>query len=204
MRPAFSVEAREASRLCLLAELPADLLSQVLAHCVDPKDGDSWKTLVRLERTRRFFYAVLTSPGDSGRIINPWKFLEGGNSKAEFLDKRGADFPRWVQQKRIQGLQAELCNASMVKLAPKRKAGLFEIRNLSQDQRIICIGPDLAGKSTIAHKLRLGPVLSATITIGFNTETISVQDPASQYCTVFTAWDINQGSENLLFSSLPY
>ena len=50
--------------------------------------------------------------------------------------------------------------------------------------RILMVGLDGAGKTTILYQLKLGEVLSTIPTIGFNVETV-------QYKNIhFTVWDI--------------
>ena len=53
-----------------------------------------------------------------------------------------------------------------------------------KEMRILMIGLDAAGKTTILYKLKLGEVLTTIPTIGFNVETV-------QYKKIeFTVWDI--------------
>jgi GTPase SAR1 family protein len=60
---------------------------------------------------------------------------------------------------------------------------LFE-RFAGKEQRIIMVGLDAAGKTTILYKLKLGDVVSTIPTIGFNVETVQYKN------TTFTMWDI--------------
>ena len=60
---------------------------------------------------------------------------------------------------------------------------LFE-RFHGKEQRIIMVGLDAAGKTTILYKLKLGDVVSTIPTIGFNVETVQYKN------TTFTMWDI--------------
>jgi len=54
----------------------------------------------------------------------------------------------------------------------------------STDKRILMLGLDAAGKTTIIYKLKLGEVISTVPTIGFNVETV-------QYKRInFTVWDV--------------
>ena len=53
-----------------------------------------------------------------------------------------------------------------------------------KDCRIILLGLDAAGKTTITYKMKLGEVLSSTPTIGFNVETIEFRN------IKFNIWDI--------------
>eukprot|EP00741_Cyanophora_paradoxa_P013714 tig00020710_g13237.t1 len=58
------------------------------------------------------------------------------------------------------------------------------------DYRILLLGLDNAGKTTILYKLRMGEVVTTTPTIGFNVETIVHKN------VHFTAWDVG-GQEKL-------
>ncbi|XP_078270730.1 ADP-ribosylation factor 4-like [Rhinoraja longicauda] len=53
-----------------------------------------------------------------------------------------------------------------------------------RQMRILMVGLDAAGKTTILYKLKLGEVVTTIPTIGFNVETV-------EYCrTCFTVWDV--------------
>jgi len=52
------------------------------------------------------------------------------------------------------------------------------------EQRIIMVGLDAAGKTTILYKLKLGEVVTTIPTIGFNVETVEYQN------VDFTVWDV--------------
>eukprot|EP00746_Dinoflagellata_sp_MGD_P087986 gnl/MRDRNA2_/MRDRNA2_34855_c0_seq1.p1 gnl/MRDRNA2_/MRDRNA2_34855_c0~~gnl/MRDRNA2_/MRDRNA2_34855_c0_seq1.p1 ORF type:complete len:182 (+),score=38.80 gnl/MRDRNA2_/MRDRNA2_34855_c0_seq1:79-624(+) len=53
-----------------------------------------------------------------------------------------------------------------------------------KDQRILMVGLDAAGKTTVLYKLKLGEVLTNIPTIGFNVETVEYKNIR------FTVWDI--------------
>merc|ERR1712039_1136029 len=53
-----------------------------------------------------------------------------------------------------------------------------------QDMRIIMVGLDAAGKTTILYKLKLGEVVTTIPTIGFNVETVEYKNIS------FQVWDI--------------
>ncbi|ORZ36769.1 ADP-ribosylation factor 1 [Catenaria anguillulae PL171] len=53
-----------------------------------------------------------------------------------------------------------------------------------RETRIILIGLDAAGKTTILYKLKLGEVVTTVPTIGFNVETVEYKNVS------FTMWDI--------------
>jgi small GTP-binding protein len=50
--------------------------------------------------------------------------------------------------------------------------------------RILMLGLDAAGKTTILYKLKLGEVVSSVPTIGFNVETVEYK------AIKFTVWDV--------------
>ena len=54
----------------------------------------------------------------------------------------------------------------------------------TRDTRILMVGLDAAGKTTILYKLKLGEIVTTIPTIGFNVETV-------QYKKInFTVWDV--------------
>ena len=53
-----------------------------------------------------------------------------------------------------------------------------------RDMRILMLGLDAAGKTTILYKLKLGEVVSSVPTIGFNVETLEYKK------IKFTVWDV--------------
>merc|ERR1711879_491294 len=53
-----------------------------------------------------------------------------------------------------------------------------------QDMRIVMVGPDAAGKTTVLYKLKLGEVVTTIPTIGFNVETVEYKNIS------FQVWDI--------------
>jgi len=54
----------------------------------------------------------------------------------------------------------------------------------NDEQRIVMVGLDAAGKTTILYKLKLGEVVTTIPTIGFNVETV-------EYKSInFTVWDV--------------
>merc|ERR1712193_466741 len=78
--------------------------------------------------------------------------------------------------------------------------------NSKKDQRILMVGLDAAGKTTVLYKLKLGEVVMTLPTIGFNVETVEYKNIS------FTVWDIGgqdkirklwrhyyQGSQGLIF-----
>jgi len=53
-----------------------------------------------------------------------------------------------------------------------------------QECRILMVGLDAAGKTTILYKLKLGEVVTTIPTIGFNVETVEYKNVS------FTVWDV--------------
>ena len=54
----------------------------------------------------------------------------------------------------------------------------------NQEMRILMVGLDAAGKTTILYKLKLGEVVTTIPTIGFNVETVEYKNLS------FTCWDV--------------
>merc|ERR1712094_151120 len=54
----------------------------------------------------------------------------------------------------------------------------------SKEMRILMVGLDHGGKTTVLYKLKLGEVLTTIPTIGFNVETVEYKN------IKFTVWDI--------------
>ncbi|OAY81803.1 ADP-ribosylation factor-like [Ananas comosus] len=59
-----------------------------------------------------------------------------------------------------------------------------------KEMRVVMLGLDAAGKTTILYKLHMGEVLSTVPTIGFNVEKVQYKN------VVFTVWDVG-GQEKL-------
>ena len=53
-----------------------------------------------------------------------------------------------------------------------------------QQMRILMVGLDAAGKTTILYKLKLGEIVTTIPTIGFNVETVEYKNIS------FTVWDV--------------
>ena len=62
----------------------------------------------------------------------------------------------------------------------------------SPEMRILMVGLDAAGKTTILYKLKLGEVVTTIPTIGFNVETVNYKNIS------FTAWDVRHPALFLL------
>jgi ADP-ribosylation factor protein 1 len=61
---------------------------------------------------------------------------------------------------------------------------LFKSLISSREVRILMLGLDAAGKTTILYKLKLGEVVSTIPTIGFNVESVEYKNIS------FTVWDV--------------
>ena len=61
---------------------------------------------------------------------------------------------------------------------------LLESLFTKKEMRVLMLGLDAAGKTTILYKLKLGEVVSSVPTIGFNVETLEYKK------TKFTVWDV--------------
>jgi Arf/Sar family protein len=63
-------------------------------------------------------------------------------------------------------------------------ASLFKSLFGKTDVRILMVGLDAAGKTTILYKLKLGEIVTTIPTIGFNVETVEYKN------LKFTMWDV--------------
>lgn len=64
-------------------------------------------------------------------------------------------------------------------------SGLFErLWGGNKDHRVLILGLDGAGKTTILYKLQLGEVVSTVPTVGFNVETLTYKN------LTFNVWDL--------------
>ncbi|KAK8968363.1 ADP-ribosylation factor 2 [Platanthera guangdongensis] len=61
---------------------------------------------------------------------------------------------------------------------------LVKMMFVRQEIRILMVGLDAAGKTTILYKLKLGEVITTIPTIGFNVETVDYKNVS------FTVWDV--------------
>ncbi|KAK3300263.1 ADP-ribosylation factor family-domain-containing protein [Chaetomium fimeti] len=62
--------------------------------------------------------------------------------------------------------------------------GWLSILMKQKEMRILMVGLDAAGKTTILYKLKLGEVVTTIPTIGFNVETVEYRN------IQFTVWDV--------------
>eukprot|EP00038_Savillea_parva_P005726 m.159732 g.159732 ORF g.159732 m.159732 type:complete len:182 (+) comp11838_c0_seq1:72-617(+) len=63
-------------------------------------------------------------------------------------------------------------------------AGVFKGLFGKKEMRILMVGLDAAGKTTILYKLKLGEIVTTIPTIGFNVETVEYKNIS------FTVWDV--------------
>mmetsp|Transcript_7156 Transcript_7156/g.10939 ORF Transcript_7156/g.10939 Transcript_7156/m.10939 type:complete len:190 (-) Transcript_7156:250-819(-) len=83
---------------------------------------------------------------------------------------------------------------------------LWTLFNTQKEIRLLMLGLDAAGKTTILYKLKLGEVMTTIPTIGFNVESVSYKN------INFTVWDVGgqtkirhlwrhyyQGTQGLVF-----
>ena len=61
---------------------------------------------------------------------------------------------------------------------------LFDSIFGKKEMKILMLGLEAAGKTTILYKLKLGEVVSSVPTIGFNVETVEYKN------IKFTVWDV--------------
>ncbi|CAG5903211.1 unnamed protein product [Menidia menidia] len=65
-------------------------------------------------------------------------------------------------------------------------ASLFKGLFGKKEMRILMVGLDAAGKTTILYKLKLGEIVTTIPTIGFNVETVEYKNIS------FTVWDVGE------------
>ncbi|KAL5569601.1 hypothetical protein UlMin_026176 [Ulmus minor] len=61
---------------------------------------------------------------------------------------------------------------------------LFSRLFTKKEMRLLMVGLDAAGKTTILYKLKLGEIVTTIPTIGFNVETVEYKNIS------FTVWDV--------------
>nr|XP_051204858.1 ADP-ribosylation factor 2 isoform X1 [Lolium perenne]XP_051204864.1 ADP-ribosylation factor 2 isoform X1 [Lolium perenne]XP_051204867.1 ADP-ribosylation factor 2 isoform X2 [Lolium perenne] len=93
-----------------------------------------------------------------------------------------------------RGREEEITAASRTGQRPSRsRAGaemgltftkLFSRLFAKKEMRILMVGLDAAGKTTILYKLKLGEIVTTIPTIGFNVETVEYKNIS------FTVWDV--------------
>ncbi|ELU45513.1 ADP-ribosylation facter [Rhizoctonia solani AG-1 IA] len=83
-----------------------------------------------------------------------------------------------------------LRSANMGMSISKLLSGLFG----KKEMRILMVGLDAAGKTTILYKLKLGEIVTTIPTIGFNVETVEYKNIS------FTVWDVG-GQDKIHFQN---
>ncbi|KAK4488412.1 hypothetical protein RD792_004175, partial [Penstemon davidsonii] len=71
---------------------------------------------------------------------------------------------------------------------------LMKLMFAKREMRILMVGLDASGKTTILYKLKLGEILTTIPTIGFNLETVEYKNVS------FTVWDVG-GQDKVLESN---
>ncbi|MBA0645215.1 hypothetical protein Goklo_013340 [Gossypium klotzschianum] len=71
---------------------------------------------------------------------------------------------------------------------------LFSRLFAKKEMRILMVGLDAAGKTTILYKLKLGEIVTTIPTIGFNVETVEYKNIS------FTVWDVGGQDKVTRFS----
>lgn len=77
-------------------------------------------------------------------------------------------------------------------------SNLFKSLFGKKDMRILMVGLDAAGKTTILYKLKLGEIVTTIPTIGFNVETVEYKNIS------FTVWVSFFDSFDTMDSGLKY
>lgn len=77
-----------------------------------------------------------------------------------------------------------LLNFNLSLFKKKTQGWLRTLMGSSKEMRILMVGLDAAGKTTILYKLKLGEVVTTIPTIGFNVETVEYKNIS------FTVWDV--------------
>ncbi|CAI5489664.1 unnamed protein product [Closterium sp. Naga37s-1] len=105
-----------------------------------------------------------------------------------FTEWDGLDYTRPLNGSVLyRGFASRLTGASTMGQAFRK---LFDSIFGNREMRVVMLGLDAAGKTTILYKLHIGEILSTVPTIGFNVEKV-------QYKNVqFTVWDVG-GQEKL-------
>lgn len=73
---------------------------------------------------------------------------------------------------------------------------LSRLLSSKKEMRILMVGLDAAGKTTILYKLKLGEIVTTIPTIGFNVETVEYKNIS------FTVWDVGGQDKVLLLMCL--
>lgn len=76
-------------------------------------------------------------------------------------------------------------------------AKLWDRMFSKEERRILMVGLDAAGKTTILYKLKLGEVVTTIPTIGFNVESVEYKNIS------FTVWDVG-GQDKVRLANCPW
>ena len=76
-------------------------------------------------------------------------------------------------------------------------AKLWDRMFSKEERRILMVGLDAAGKTTILYKLKLGEVVTTIPTIGFNVESVEYKNIS------FTVWDVGGQDKVSVVASHP-
>ncbi|GMH25217.1 hypothetical protein Nepgr_027060 [Nepenthes gracilis] len=93
--------------------------------------------------------------------------------------KKDKDMVQEEKKKRIQLYHSFTFGAMGVAISK-----LVKMLFAKKEMRILMVGLDAAGKTTILYKLKLGEVITTIPTIGFNVETVDYKNVS------FTVWDV--------------
>ncbi|KAG6506867.1 hypothetical protein ZIOFF_032199 [Zingiber officinale] len=110
-------------------------------------------------------------------MSNDWR-----RSRARIRDKRGTTTAGRRRRSNVAG-------ACVVKGMGLTFTRLFSRLFGKREMRILMVGLDAAGKTTILYKLKLGEVVTTIPTVGFNVETVEYRN------INFTVWDVGGQSK---------
>ncbi|TVU22575.1 hypothetical protein EJB05_32285, partial [Eragrostis curvula] len=131
-------------------------------------------------------FGVLLKPGGAPRINHSSLFL-----RPEAEEERRAVRPRALEisTKICFRMEAQIYDLAPVATTYRGNMGLTFTKLFSRlfskkEMRILMVGLDAAGKTTILYKLKLGEIVTTIPTIGFNVETVEYKNIS------FTVWDV--------------
>ncbi|CAI7829459.1 unnamed protein product [Closterium sp. NIES-54] len=133
----------------------------------------------------------LTAGRHSGLPVYATNGIVAGAAHAIQICNLGSDFTLLLSNPQVR-VPSSLVPARTAAAFPRVGAfrKLFDTLFGNREMRVLMLGLDAAGKTTILYKLHIGEILSTVPTIGFNVEKV-------QYKNVqFTVWDVG-GQEKL-------
>ncbi|EPY24266.1 Arf/Sar family, other [Strigomonas culicis] len=74
--------------------------------------------------------------------------------------------------------------------------GLWSIFSFKRPYKLLILGLNNAGKTSILYHLQLGHTIQTQPTLGGNTEKLTITNPSNQNTITFTCWDLG-GQEQL-------